>query len=723
MEDSEGNIWVGMRAGGLDRVRMRAVQLELEESGLPFEPLQSVTQATNGVLWGATQNGLLVRRDNGNWSVVQAPGDGVMCVATDREGSVWVGTQNRQLFRWHDGQFQTWGRNEGLEGRVLHSLLASSKGEIWIGGPSSSIQRLRAGKLDTLKLQRDSGAVRTMTEDNSGNIWIGTARGALLRAAGNSDAITDETERLGPTPMSIRDLHATDDGAIWIGFAGWGIGRLKDGHFTRLSSSDGIDDDWVSQIITDDRGWLWCGGDHGLFRLRQKEVEDVMSGRAARVQSVRYGRGEGLPALQAMLGASPGALRSSDGRIWIPMRTALAVIDPSRFQENPNPPPVLLNRVVVDGQTRAWHRSIVPEFSDGSGQPINLQRPETALRLSPGHHRIEFDFTGLNFAAPESLRFRYMLEGFDDTWIDAANQRSAGYSRLPAGDYRFRVSACNSSGIWNDEDAALAFTVTPFFWQTWWFRLIGGAFFVSVFVGIGRYISHRRLLVRLRGLEQQAALSRERARIARDIHDDLGSRLSEITLLSELAMQDHSQREKAREHIQHISVTARQATDSLDEIVWAANPRNDTLPDLISYIGQFAQQFLHTARIACRMELPDQPPKWPLSAEMRHNLFLVTKEALNNVVRHAHATEVALQATISDHSLDLTIEDNGCGFEPDREHPSADGVRNMHQRMEAIGGTCDIVSKRGKGTKVAFSFPRQRDGNQGTEVGERKAET
>src|SRR5262249_35289397 len=148
-----------------------------------FEPLQSITQATNGVLWGATQNGLLVRRDNGNWSVVQTPGDGVMCVAADRKGSVWIGTQNRQLFCWHDGRFQTWGRNEGLEGRVLHSLLATSNNDVWIGGPSSSIQRLRNGKLDTLKLQRDSGAVRTMTEDDSGTIWIGTARGALLCVA------------------------------------------------------------------------------------------------------------------------------------------------------------------------------------------------------------------------------------------------------------------------------------------------------------------------------------------------------------------------------------------------------------------------------------------------------------------------------------------------------------------------------------------------------------
>ena len=710
-EDSEGNLWVGMRAGGLDRIRMRAVQLELEETGLPFEPVQSITEDTNGVFWGATQNGLLIRRDNGQWSVVPTPGDGVMCVAADRTGSVWVATQKGQLFCWHDGQFRTWGKTEGLEGRVLHSLLASSNGDVWIGGPSTSVQRLRGGKFDTLKLQRDSGAVRAMTEDISGNIWIGTARGALLRVARQSDAMSDETERLGLPLMSIRALQATKDGALWIGYAGWGIGRLKDEHFARITTSEGLDNDFISQIISDDHGSLWCGDDRGLFRLRQDEAEDVMAGHSARVQSIRYGKGEGLPALQAMVGASPGALRSSDGRLWIPMHTALAVIDPIHLQENQNPPPVLLNRVMVDGQIRGWHPGILPESKESTGRPVDLEKSGATLRLPPGYHHVEFQFTALFFAAPENLRFRYMLEGFDDTWVDTANEHEVGYSRLPAGDYRFRVRACNSSGVWNENGAALAFTVLPFFWQTWWFRIIAAAFFICVFVGIGRYISFRRLHMKLRLLEQQAALSKERARIARDIHDDLGTRLSEITLLSELAQQDHSEQEKSREHIRHISVTARQATDSLDEIVWAANPRNDTLPDLVGYIGQFAQQFLHMARIGCRLELPDQPPKWPLSAETRHNLFLVTKETLNNVVRHAHASEVRLRVTLSEQSLNVTIEDNGQGFEPDREQPSADGVRNMHQRMEAIGGRCDIVSKRGAGTVVALSLPRQLDRN------------
>lgn len=716
MEDAEGNLWVGTRAGGLDRVRMRPVQLELEEAGLPFEPLQSVTEATDGTFWGATENGVLLHRDSaGNWATVPTPGGSAMCVAAGRSNSVWVGTLNRQLFCWADGKFQTWGRTEGLSGRILHCLLVGSNGDVWIGGSATEVQYLRGGKIETLKLERDSGAVRTMTEDTAGNVWIGTARGALLRACPGTDVLIDETERLGLPAMSIRTVQAASDGSVWIGYAGWGIGRLKDDDFARISTAQGLDDAFVSQIIFDGRGSVWYAGDRGLFRLRQQEAEDVFTGRAARVQSIHYGKGEGLPVLQAMSGSSPGALRSHDGRLWMTMKTALAVIDPSRIQENRNPPAVVVTGMTVDGELRGWDPGILSQIaykseSSGAASPVDLEKSDAVMQLPPGHRRIQFTFTALNFSAPEDLRFRYMLEGADDRWIDGS-KREAGYSRLPWGHYRFRVAACNSSGIWSDVPAAVVFVVKPYFWQTWWFRIMAAAVFICVFVGIGRYVSFRRLRAKLRLLEQQAVVSRERARIARDIHDDLGTRLSEITLLSELALQDHSQREKGQEHIRHISVTARQATDSLDEIVWAANPRNDTLPDLIGYIGQFAQQFLYMAGISCRLELPDQPPKWPLSAEVRHNLFLVTKEALNNIVRHAHAREVCLRVKLTEESLNMTIEDNGRGFEPDRAHPSADGVRNMHQRMETIGGNCDITSKRGAGTVITLSLPRQQHRN------------
>jgi len=303
------------------------------------------------------------------------------------------------------------------------------------------------------------------------------------------------------------------------------------------------------------------------------------------------------------------------------------------------------------------------------------------------------------------VQFRYRLEGADDEWIEAGTKRSADYSRLPYGNYLFRVSACNQDGLWNKTGATLSVIVAPFFWQTWTFRISALSGFTLSLVAVVRYLSFRRLRERLGLLEQQAALHKERARIAKDIHDDLGANLTQIALLGELAQQDRSEPERAAERMGNISSTARQAIKSLDEIVWAVNPRNDTLAHLIDYAGQFAVDYLRLAGIRCRLDLPEQTPHRELSTDLRHNLFLVIKEALNNIVKHSRASEVWLRASASEQGLDITVEDNGCGFDQVPDNALSDGLRNMRQRMTDIGGTFEIQSKLRVGTKLLLHLP------------------
>jgi signal transduction histidine kinase len=279
------------------------------------------------------------------------------------------------------------------------------------------------------------------------------------------------------------------------------------------------------------------------------------------------------------------------------------------------------------------------------------------------------------------------------------------YPRLPANTYTFRVQACNHAGVWNLDGAQLAFVVTPFFWQTWSFRATALAAFTLVLVAIVRYVSFRRLRVRLHELEQQAALHKERGRIAKDIHDDLGANLTQIALLGELAQQDRGEPDKAAERVGKISTTARQAIKSLDEIVWAVNPRNDTLSHLIDYAGQFALDYLRLAGIRCRLDFPEQAPAREVSTDVRHNLFLAIKEALNNIVKHARASEVWLRASADANGLRFSVEDNGCGFDRAPDDATADGLRNMRQRLAEIGGECKIESKSGAGTRVTFQLP------------------
>jgi len=322
------------------------------------------------------------------------------------------------------------------------------------------------------------------------------------------------------------------------------------------------------------------------------------------------------------------------------------------------------------------------------------------------HRRLEFAWTALNFSAPENVNFRYQMEGFDDHWVDGGTERSAGYSRLPAGNYRFKVQARNGDGEWADSPA-LPLLVSPFVWQTWWFRIATVLLFTGGVIAVVRYVSFRRLHSRLQALEQQAALDRERARIARDIHDDLGGSLTQVAMLSGLAQRDGSNAEKVGEYVQRISSTTHQVIRSLDEVVWAVNPRNDNLQDTFQYISQFAIQFLSAAGIKCRLELPERIPQQPVFAEIRHNLFLVVKETLNNIVRHAGASEVWLRAKVAGRSFHLVIEDNGQGFKAEPHDAFANGVRNIRQRMQEIGGSCEIESAPGKGTRVNLSFPVQ----------------
>jgi signal transduction histidine kinase len=318
----------------------------------------------------------------------------------------------------------------------------------------------------------------------------------------------------------------------------------------------------------------------------------------------------------------------------------------------------------------------------------------------------------LSFVAPNKVLFKYRLEGIDEGWVDAAAKRTAFYSRLPAGDYRFHVIACNNDGVWNSAGAALAFTVAPFFWETWWF--VGSCILFAV-VGVAmlvRTITRRRMQKRLQQLERQHALERERARIAQDIHDDVGTSLIRIAMFSQPEHNELDHPQQTAVVLSRIYSTAREMTRALDEIVWAIDPRHDTLDSLIGYMGRFAQELLGAANIRCRLDVPVEVPSWPLTAEIRHNLFLAFKEALSNVVKHAGATEVRISLEVRERDFVFALRDNGRGFDRNQPPSSADGriasgngLRNIERRVVQIGGRCEISSEFGKGTGLSFIIP------------------
>jgi signal transduction histidine kinase len=389
--------------------------------------------------------------------------------------------------------------------------------------------------------------------------------------------------------------------------------------------------------------------------------------------------------------------KMADGRLLFPTAKGLVAVNPAGVKINRLPPPVCIEEMRVDDK----------KFADG-----NAAGP---LKVPPGRHRIEFEYTALSFVTPEKVRFKCRLNNLETETADAGAKRVATYNYIPPGNYSFEVTACNNDGVWNEAGASLKFEMLPYFWQTMWFRALGGLATVLAAGGAVWFDTRRRMRRRLERVEHQRDLERERSRIARDIHDDLGASLTRIAMLSQSDRGEMQVPESVTKNLDHIFATAREVTRAMDEIVWAVNPRHDRLDSLASYLSRFANEYLRVAEIRCRLNLPLHLPMLPVTAEVRHNLFLAFKESLHNVIRHAAAAEVRVSLQLAARQMILTVTDDGCGFDARRPDlvslPSPDrlsqgnGLPNMKRRLAEIHGTCQIQSVPGQGTTVTFTVP------------------
>jgi signal transduction histidine kinase len=495
--------------------------------------------------------------------------------------------------------------------------------------------------------------------------------------------LVDETSRALQPTKPVRGLYADAEGGLWIGYAGAGLGWLREGKFKCFSTEHGLLDNYISSIESDGTSALWLSSGHGIFSVSRRELEAGSLPGAERVLAVDYGRNESLPNLQGSYGYSPATLRARDGRMWFATRSGLVAADPTRVQPNRIPPPILIERVLLDGKETAF-------------------TPGKSIRIPPGHRRVEFEFTAFSLAAPESIVFRHKLEGWDEDWGEPTTLRSAGYSRLAASDYEFIVSARNSAGVWNREGAAVRFTVEPFLHQRWWFRSVVGVSLVGLLSWGIRTYERRQLRAKLAELERQQAVARERARIARDIHDELGTDLTQISLLADVGCVKPGDAQEAELNFTKIAERSRDAVRSLDGIVWAANPRNDFLPRLADYLCHLVDDGFENSEVRCRKEVPTGLPAIPVSAEVRHNLALAVKEALANTLKHARAATVRLKLEWHEPELVVTVEDDGVGFELGKVRPLGNGLGNQATRMKEVGGRVDIVTSPGSGARTIF---------------------
>ncbi len=706
--DREDNLWAGTRAAGLNRLSHRKIVSYGAAQGLTNAFTRSVAETADGTLWVGTYGGGLNTGGPGGFkpTVSEAPGfryafvDSVLATG---DGSIWYGA-GRGLFRLQAGRLANAYTNMSwVHSGAVTALCDDRQGGIWIGTSESRLVHFAKGEFVEFPHRVTRGPVVALAQQPDGYLWVGSEAGGLKRVRAGDDAVLAATN--GLLSQAIRTLYLEAGGTLWIGTAGGGLARWHGGRITNFTTRQGLWADTISQIVEDDYGNLWLGCSHGIFRVSKNELNDLADGKIKFVHPQVFGVNDGMPAEECSSGFSPAGLKTRAGMICFSTVKGLVLLDPRKQDNNAPAPQVLLEEVLVNGQVL----SADSPATRMAGGPDNSAATdaETAAHLTipPGGREVELHYTSIRFDAPENVRFRYFLVGLDQDWIESGTRRAAYYHHVPAGDFVFRVNACDADGVWSRAVTAIGITVEPYLWEKTWFRLAAGAAFLGLLAGVVRLAERRRYHRRLVLLETQHAVERERLRISQDMHDDVGSILTQVSQLSDLGQAENRDRGPAQGQFERIGHQARAAVQALDEIVWATNPKNDNLPRFAEYVCRFADECFEAAALRCWQEVPTDLPNLPLRADVRHDVFLAVKEALNNVLKHAGATEVWLRLELQGTLVRLGIEDNGRGFTPGQTASGGNGLENMKMRLEECGGRLELRSAPGQGTKIRLIFP------------------
>ncbi|HEX7617649.1 MAG TPA: two-component regulator propeller domain-containing protein, partial [Verrucomicrobiae bacterium] len=595
------------------------------------------------------------------------------------------------LFQLRGSRFQP-APGAAILGPAIFALFEGQDGQLW-AGTQNGLANFdgQKWKLFTTREGLSENGVRAIAEDADGNLWVGTESSGL-NLFKDGKFISYRADANGLPGDDISCLYAEKEGVLWVGTGGHGLARLENGKWARYATTNGLVSDSINYITEDDAGYLWIGCNAGLMRLPKKSLNDFAAGRTNVISCRTYGKADGLPTRECSAGSQPATCRTSDGKLWFPTIKGLASVNPADLKPNPRWPLLMIESIIVDRREQK------------TNQLLSTWLP--SITIPPGSEELEIHYTALNFSAPELVRFRCWLENHETTWSEASEERVARYPKLPPGHYSFHVKASNEDNVWSGPDAAvLSITVQPQFWQTGWFRLAAVVLILGIVAAIVRYVSTQKLQRQLQSLQQREALERERARIARDLHDQLGANLTQVALLGEMAEADKDAPSEVESHAQQISQTARETTRSLDEIVWAVNPANDTLDGLVNYAGKYAQEYLALAGLRCRANFPSQLPAITIPPEVRHNVFLAFKEAIHNVVKHAQATEARIRLRLEPEDFILEVEDNGRGMRNQPAPQNRNGLRNMKKRMEDIHGDFSISGGADGGTVVRLTVP------------------
>jgi signal transduction histidine kinase/ligand-binding sensor domain-containing protein len=699
-QDRDGNLWLGMESRGAVRVARDGFMSYGTADGLVNPRIASLFEV-DGELYaqtvGTADLGVYLHRlRGGRFSVVplnlgdiEYPGWGWNHLSLRaRDGTWWVPTGSG-LLRFPAGtRYEDLGSarpviyttRDGLGGREGFRLYEDGRGDLWYAtfGPETVTRWRRTDQRFVRYALRSSGKLDTPTafaEDRAGNLWLGFYRGGLQRLRPGSKGFESFGREAGVPPGLVHDLHLDRSGRLWVATAEGGAARMDRPdadrpRLVRYTRREGLATNSIRCVTDDGQGRIYLGGTRGLDRL------DPATGRIQ-----HFTTADGLASNLVHL-----ALRDHRGTLWFGTLGGLSRLEPR---------PEAARRAPF-----AWISSVRINGTPSPVSELGVSRV-TGLAVPPGPSHIEIGYLALSLAPGERLRYQHRLVGVEEGWSPPADERSVVYARLPAGRFRFLVRAVTVDGTVSPRPAELSFTVHPPLWRRWWF-LTGAALLLAAGASA---------LYRWR-VGQLLAVERMRTGITRDLHDDLGSSLSRISILSEVAQRRvEEEPAAARSLMESIGGTSRELMEALAESIWAIDPKRDDLKSFVTRVRRFAADLLEGRGIAWELRAPAEADL-KLSPEQRRQLYLIVKEALHNVIKHAGASSVQLSIVLSGRRLVVEVKDDGAGFDlPQTGGDARDGdlgghgLASLRSRAEALGGRLTLDTAPGRGTTVRAEVP------------------
>ena len=689
LEDREGNLWFGT-AVGLDRFRENKVMPFSNEEGLIPDQKLAVASTPDGSVWLISYTGNTVQRfRQGRITTSKLPPYSrsdttrILSLYADGNSGVWLGG-SFGLAKEVKGKVSFIKVPDIEHGAMVHAIARDARGNLWItvwgGNKGGGVLRLRDGNWTDFRNQvyLPQYRCRVLYADPLGRLWLGFENGEV--AVHENEEFHVYSSRDGLPGGRVMAITGDRAGNFWIGSEG-GLSHFDHGHFVTLTKTNGLPGNSVSGIVEDDEGFLWLAGALAILRVSSQELEKALLSPSYRMQGASFDATDGLRGLPRQREPFPTAIRSTDGRLWFSTSEGVAVIDPRHLPKNIVPPPVAIEALEADDRTLT---------------------PSSGLRLQARTRNLQFEYAALSLTAPEHVQFRYKLEGYDDDWRGPVSAREVTYTNLPPRNYRFRVIACNSDGVWNDVGATLDFSVAPAWYQTNWFRLL------CVVSGLFVVWTVYRLRVRQIASGISARFDErlaERTRMARELHDTFLQTIQGSKMVADDALEQSGDAVRLQRAMEQLSIWLGQAVNEGRAALNSLRSSTTEKNDLAEAFRRATQGGLIPRSMAVIFSIVgDARDMHPI---VRDEIYRIGYEAIRNACIHSGASRLEVELRYAQ-DLAVRVNDNGIGIEPTVSAKGKDehfGLQGMRERAARIGGKLTLVSSKTSGTEITVVVP------------------